>query len=86
MNTQPTYRIAQVIAASDEYTAPIFRAPSGGCSGEWPTKEMVDAGLRRMLGDKQYSAPWEDVIYNMFRAMLAAAPHQAQEAQGDRHA
>jgi len=54
-------------------------------SGEWPTKEMVDAGLRRMLGDKQYSAPWEDVIYNMFRDMLAAAPHQSQEAQGDRH-
>jgi hypothetical protein len=28
MNTHPTYRISQVIAASDEYTAPIFRAPS----------------------------------------------------------
>jgi hypothetical protein len=30
MNTHPTYRISQVIAASDEYTAPIFRERPGG--------------------------------------------------------
>ena len=35
MNTaQLTDRAQAVIAASDEYTAPIFRAPSVGCAGE----------------------------------------------------
>ena len=53
-----------------------------GGEAEWPTKEMVAAGLRRMLSDKQYSAAWEDVIYNMFRDMLAAAPAETPPAAG----
>jgi len=73
MTAQLTPQALEAIGASGECTAPIFRMAPGNGSGEWPTKEMVDAGLRRMLSDKQYSAPWEDVIYNMFRDMIAAA-------------
>lgn len=35
MNTQPTYRIAQVVGASDEYTAPIFRAVERPKQADW---------------------------------------------------
>ena len=63
--------------------AKVASKQGGRAEGEWPTQEMVAAGLRRMLSDKQYSAPWEDVIYNMFRDMLAAAPEA--KPQGDSH-
>ena len=41
MTAQLTPRAQAVIAASDEYTAPIFRAPSVGCSGETAEAQLA---------------------------------------------
>lgn len=49
---------------------------------EWPTKEMISAGMKRMFDEKRYSAPWDNVIALMFKDMLAAAP-QAVQAGGE---
>jgi hypothetical protein len=46
---QLTPRAQAVIAASDEYTAPIFRAPSVGCSGNPPDLISVDKRALRQL-------------------------------------
>jgi hypothetical protein len=55
MNPQLTPRAQAVIAASDEYTDPIFRAPSVGCSGEGNPciAEVLEECLRWHQGD-----PW----------------------------
>lgn len=61
---------------------------SDGTSGGWqsvpskPTTEMIAAGMKRMFDEKRYSAPWDDVVDLMYRAMLAAAPNQYQ---GENH-
>ncbi|WP_418122301.1 hypothetical protein [Variovorax sp. 160MFSha2.1] len=44
---------------------------------EWPTKEMISAGMKRMFDEKRYMAPWDDVIALVFTDMLAAAPKEA---------
>lgn len=45
MTAQLTPRAQAVIAASDEYTAPIFRAPSVGCAGKHLSDEQIDAAV-----------------------------------------
>lgn len=42
---QLTPRAQAVIAASDEYTDPIFRAPSVGCSGKSDCQHSKDVGM-----------------------------------------
>jgi hypothetical protein len=68
MNTHPTYRISQVIAASDEYTAPIFRSAEGSATDDllrdlrWriaDVREMLMSsfGDRRIYGCDEWSTP-----------------------------
>jgi len=42
---QLTSQALEAIAASDEYTAPIFRATSVGCSGKHLSDEQIDAAV-----------------------------------------
>ena len=49
MTAQLTDRAQAVIAASDEYTAPIFRAPSVGCSGNPDPISVDKRALRQLL-------------------------------------
>jgi len=50
MNTaQLTDRAQAVIAASDEYTAPIFRAPSVGCAGKTVAQFDVSGLVRSAI-------------------------------------
>jgi hypothetical protein len=63
MNTHPTYRISQVIAASDEYTDPIFRARPGAL-----TDEQIDAAVKAWFDSKiDFHEP------NFLRARMRAA-------------
>jgi hypothetical protein len=59
-----------VIAASDEYTDPIFRAPSVGCSGATDSEELE--AVIACLGDDAAALrdenPESEVADNMERA------------------
>jgi hypothetical protein len=61
MTAQLTDRAQAVIAASDEYTAPIFRAPSVGGAGQ-PTQinpmTFVAIAARHLPGDMDPSDAW----------------------------
>jgi hypothetical protein len=72
MNTaQLTDRAQAVIAASDEYTAPIFRAPSVGGSGK------TEAALRRLLAafpegnEEEHDADCMCVYHEAVKALAA---------------
>jgi hypothetical protein len=73
MNTaQLTPRAQAVIAASDEYTAPIFRAPSFGPA---PISDDVLEAMRAIIPLEA----WDKMDYNHLRALYAAArPTQAR--------
>lgn len=80
MTAQLTDRAQAVIAASDEYTAPIFRAPSVGGAGNpsaellkdlrWRINDVRDMlmssfGDRRIYGCDEWSTP----VVNLQRAI-----------------
>ena len=70
-------------------TAPVATEQAQAVAAGWkaaplePTEEMVAAGMRCMFAEKRYTAPWDDVVNLMYRAMLAASPEAAPAAMED---
>lgn len=53
MTAQFTPRAQAVIDDSDEYTAPIFRAPSVGCLGRALAMRVLQSDLYHQLDDRE---------------------------------